>query len=169
MASEVTISQCTADLRAFAAQMTDKQLGRSLRNTLRKIARRTRQVALRNLRATGIHFTPALGKTLRAGETRDARGIYVSARASKKTGTGMHRTQRGVLKPVLLWATDGTAPRETKGSRRRAAHSTGRMPSERFGGWLDSAERSEAPHFESDMAAELNRQVERQAKKHGFL
>lgn len=169
---------CAADLRALASQLSDRQLARALRNTLRKRARSLRRTAQAALRSTGIHYTRGLAQTLRADMSRDARGIYATVRASKRTGAGMHKRTRSAqprlgsakpqLKPVLLWAADGTAERTTLGGMRRA-HRTGRMPRERFGGFMEKAERTEGPGFERAVRAELDAQLEKQIRKYGFI
>ena len=158
-----TIRSTTDSLRTLASQLSDKSLGRALRNTMRKEARRVRKVAIRNLRSTPVHYTSALGRTLRADMTRDADGIYVTARASVKTLAGMHKNKKERYKPVLMWLADGTATRYTKSGACR-----GSVSGATYGGWLVRALQSEAPAMEANVMREIDVQIQKQIQKHGF-
>lgn len=166
--SDTTLPQLTVDLRAFAASLSAREIARPLRNALRKEARRLRREVVRQLRATGVHYTPALGRTIRSGESRDARGVYTTVRASPRTNAGMHKNRRGHLKPVAMWLADGTAERITRGGR-RAPHPTGAISPGKYGGWLERAKKVHEPQAAAEFYKEIDRQVEKAAHSHGLL
>lgn len=82
----------------------------------------------------------------------------------------MHRTMSGrksgepELKPILMWFTDGTAPRKTRKGQYR-----GFIGNTKYGQWLRKAEQSERPKVNNNIFKEIEKQVEKQTRKHGFL
>lgn len=158
-----SLAQASVDIGLLASQLSDKSLGRGLTNALRKEARRVRKVAQKNLRSTQVRYTAALGRTISAGVRSDARGIFVSVRANKKSRQGMYLTRRGVYKPVLLFMADGTAERKTKKGRY-----TGLIDKQTYGGFHEAAIDNEGPRISSNVYSELEKQIEKQARKYVF-
>lgn len=92
--------------------------------------------------------------------------------ASRKTGKGergYHTNRRGLKKPVLMWAEDGTDSRRTKSktrifTRSRKGHSTGRM--KRYGFMARTKSETEA-NVTSMLHTEIINNVKRVARKYG--
>ena len=148
----------------YIASEGEKICRRSIRNSLKKEARRTRRKALQNLKSTSIRYTARLGKTLGAGMTRDGRGIYISARASKRTQKGMYLNRHKLFKPVLLFIVEGSGPRYTKKGAAR-----GQIDRTKYGGWLQRTRDTEFPRTEANVIDEFENQLERLCKKYGML
>lgn len=153
------------NIRGFSSEIENKNLRREMRNALRKEARRVRNVALRNLKATGIHYTASLAKGVRSGECRKYLGIYVSVRSSLATGKGFHVTKRGRLLPILRWFADGTDKRY--GGRNGNAY-RGFIDRNKYGGWMDDAQKSEGPKVERNVMEYIEESIMKKAKKYGF-
>lgn len=97
-------------------------------------------------------------------------GFMVDARPKGRKGYIVNRA--GKEKPILMWASDGTKSRATKGNggrrakRKRGAHNTGRMPAY---GFMDAAERGygSSGNVEIFLFREFQREMEKAARKAG--
>lgn len=120
-------------LRKFFAEMDPKQRTKVLRGGFRTMASTFRKAAINNLRAE-MNSNADLEKGVRAIVFKQTLGFRVTV------GTTMRRTKdrhgwQGVhgfyanrqvrknptrysIRPVLIWAEDGTVPRRTKGERK---------------------------------------------------
>lgn len=126
------------NLQRLFAELEPKRRMQALKGGFRREANKVRKTAINNLRSS-ISSNKDLEKGVRAIVFKQAAGFRVTV-GTKKAGkngkgeAGFHNRQ-GLKKPVLIWAEDGTAERETKpkqGTRRRAsrereAHRTGKM------------------------------------------
>lgn len=98
--------------------------------------------------------------------------VTVAARAARMNGKGersMHKNRRGLKKPVLLWAENGTERRFTKSNGRRAlrkgkGHATGRM---RRYGFMDKTRREVSASIPEVLKKDLADSVNTIAKKYG--
>lgn len=127
------------NLQRLFAELEPKRRMQALKGGFRREANKVRKTAINNLRSS-ISSNKDLEKGVRAMVFKRAAGFRVTV-GTKKAGkngkgeAGFHTNRQGLKKPVLIWAEDGTAERETKpkqGTRRRAsrereAHRTGKM------------------------------------------
>ena len=160
-------------------QMTPRQIRNSLKRAYRAEAKKAREMAVRSLRSRG----PEVRGNARDWDNGVRSHIYsrgggflltVKPRKAGKGGKGeksMHTNRRGITKPVLLWAEEGTRQRATRSSsrfaaRKRKGHPTGRMPAY---GFLAAAEGEIGRMVEADLGKEVRVAVEKVAKKCGFL
>lgn len=99
--------------------------------------------------------------------------VTIGTKKAGKNGkgeAGMHTNRRGLKKPVLIWAEEGTKQRKTKGgggkraARLRAAHNTGSMP--RFG-FMDKTRNEVSSTITEDMHRMVAESTQRIAKKYG--
>ena len=102
---------------------------------------------------------------------RSGGGFMVDARAHGQRGA-QYTTSSGKIKPVLMWATEGTAVRGRKGwggkdrghTRRKGAY-RGRMPKYDI---IDRAEAQSVTFVEKDLESEIEAAAWRRAKKMGL-
>ena len=126
------------NLQQLFAELEPKRRLQAVKGGFRKEANRVRKTAINNLRSS-IRTDKDLEKGVRAIVFKRKAGfrVTVGTKAGKngKGEAGFHTNRQGLKKPILIWAEDGTAERETKpkqGTRRRAsrereAHRTGKM------------------------------------------
>ncbi len=154
------------ELQRLAGLLTTKQLRQALRGSYRTVGRAVLPVARAELQAAAIY--PSAGasdwtKGVRQYNYSKGGGFLVTVKGSR--GKSMHRNRFGQLKPVLMWAEEGTAERSTRGGWRRRAHATGRMP--RLG-FLEKAAPEMYSRAEREMLPAVERAVERVARKAGL-
>lgn len=162
------------NLQRLFAELEPKRRTQALKGGFRKAANKVRKKAVSNLREA-IHTDEDLEKGVRAIVFKQKAGFRVTI-GTKKAGkngkgeAGMHTNRRGLKKPVLIWAEEGTKSRTTKSSggkrsaRYRAAHSTGSMP--RFG-FMAKTRDEVRDTVTEDMHKMVTENVERIAKKYG--
>ncbi len=125
------------DLQQLFAEMDPKRRLQAIKGGFRREANQVRKTAVNNLR-NSIRSDKDLEKGIRAIVFKRKAGFRVTVGTKKankqgKGEAGFHTNRQGVRKPILIWAEDGTDGRRTKGNggkratRKRAAHSTGRM------------------------------------------
>lgn len=131
-------------LQQLFAELEPKRRLQALRGAFRKEADRVRKVAINNLRSSGLKSSKDLEKGIRKAVFKKAAGFRVTVgtkRANKagKGEAGFHTNRRGLKKPILIWAEEGTKERKTKNgrgvlgfftrraARKRSAHRTGKM------------------------------------------
>lgn len=169
----------TYEDRAFydLLQVFDRRmLKNALKKTYRAEVKKMREIGLRNLRSSGLKVSSDLEKGLRGYVYSRGGGFLVSVKARKankngKGEKGMHLTRRGVKKPILMWAEEGTPMRRTlsataKSRKLRKAHSTGAMRGYKF---LEQSEDDMYKTAEEDLANELEKSVNFYAQKYGFI
>lgn len=158
-------------------QMTPKQIRNSVKRAYRAVSKEAVKVAQRNLAASGLKSSGGdLKKGIRSYTYSRGGGflVTVKARAANRQGKGergMHTTRKGIKKPILMWAEEGTAKRYTKSKskwfvRSRSGHSTGKMPAY---GFLESAEPAMFSLVEQKLTPEVEKAVEKVARKCGFF
>lgn len=134
-----TIDYNDENLQRLFAELEPKRRLQAIKGGFRREANQVRKTAINNLRSS-IQSNKDLEKGVRAIVFKRKAGFRVTVgtkRAGKngKGEAGFHTNRRGLKKPVLIWAEEGTKERQTKpkkGTRRRAArlrasHRTGRM------------------------------------------
>jgi hypothetical protein len=131
-------------LQQLFAELEPKRRLQAMRGAFRKEADRVRKVAVNNLRSSGLRSSKELEKGIRRVVSKKKAGFRVTVgtkRANKagKGEAGFHTNRRGLKKPILIWAEDGTKERKTKNgggilgfftrraARKRRAHRTGKM------------------------------------------
>ena len=131
-------------LQQLFAELEPKRRLQAMKGAFRKEADRVRKVAVNNLRGSGLRSSKELEKGIRRVVFKKAAGFRVTVgtkRANKagKGEAGFHTNRRGLKKPILIWAEDGTKERKTKNgggilgfftrraARKRSAHRTGKM------------------------------------------
>ena len=146
--------------------MTSKEIKKSIKGAYRRIGNNARKIAVDKLNSSGIHSTPGLEKSLRLYVYSRGGGFMLTTKVAKN-GKGIYTNHRGIKKPVLMWAAEGTKKRHTK-SRffSRKGHSTGSM---RKYGFMDSATVESYKLVESNLQKEIELSVDKIAKKAGLI
>ena len=129
-----------SQLQALFGDLEPKRRLQALKGGFRKEAQRVRRIAINNLRGS-IRSDKDLEKGIRAIVFKRKAGFRVTI-GTKKAGkngkgeAGFHTNRKGLKKPILIWAEEGTKERKTKGNiggssrrytRQRTSHRTGRM------------------------------------------
>lgn len=172
MASD--ISYDCRNLQRLFEELTPKRRAQAIKGALRRAANTIRRVAVNNLRSS-LNSNRDLERGVRAMVWKRQAGFRVTVgpkAASRKTGKGergYHTNRRGLKKPVLMWAEDGTDSRRTKSktrifTRSRKGHSTGRM--KRYGFMARTKSETEA-NVTSMLHTEIINNVKRVARKYG--
>lgn len=161
-----------SNLQRLLTALTPQQRRKALRGTCRRLANQTRKRAVSNLRAS-IRSDKDLEKGVRTVVNKKIMGfrVTVGTKFNRKSGKsrGFHKNRRGEKKPVLIWAEDGTALRNTKSRTRafvrsRRGHSTGYM---RSYGFMDKTKRQTMPGITAAYRQEITNQIVKEARKHG--
>lgn len=160
-------------------QMNGRQIRNSMRRALRAEARNALRIAQSHLAGSGLQVRGSSAdwkKGVRSFVYRQGTGFMITVKArsaSRKTGKGeksMHENRRGLRKPVLMWAEEGTKARRTKTrtksfARQRKGHSTGRM---RAYGFLEKAAPEMYRTVGENLTPEVGAAVGKVAGKCGF-
>lgn len=156
-----------ADYAHLYTEMQPRQRMQALKGAFRRTSTKLRRATVEQLRADGPRTNGRLEKCVRRvllNAKRGSAGFKVTLMGVRGRTTGFYRNRRGQLKPVLVFAEDGTAPRNTRKGK-RARHSTGRL---RRYGFLDKATKQLGPSIGDDVKNELKEQIKRIAAKYGF-
>lgn len=163
-------------LRAMDARQIKLTLKSAYRKEGKKVKKIVEQVAASATAASGPHA----GSTLRHGAAVGATakvyvysrggGFMVDARARGRRGA-QYTNSAGATKPVLMWATEGTAVRgrtnwngKDGGHKRRRGAYRGRMPRYDI---IDRAEAQAVSFVEADLQGEVEAATWKRAKKMG--
>lgn len=145
---------------------------KALRGAMRREANRLRKAAASAMAAGGLgRGTRArLSSGIRARVYPEKCGAGFMVSVAPRGNKGIHVNRRGLKKPVLLWAEEGTRLRRTKSrtrvsSRSRKGHATGRM---RRYGFLRETDRRAAASVEGNLFADFRRNLLRAAGKEGL-
>jgi hypothetical protein len=131
-------------LQQLFAELEPKRRLQALKGAFRKEANRIRKIAVNNLRSSGLRSDKDLEKGIRGKVFKRVAGfgVTIGTKKANKKGkgeAGFHTNRRGLKKPILIWAEEGTKERKTKNgkgflglftrraARKRAAHRTGKM------------------------------------------
>lgn len=162
------------NLQRLFAELEPRRRTQALKGGIRRTANNVRKKAVGNLREA-IHADKDLEKGVRAIVFKQKVGfrVTIGTRKANKNGkgeAGMHTNRRGLKKPVLIWAEEGTKTRTTKNGggkraeRYRAAHNTGAMP--RFG-FMRKTRDQVRDTVTEDIHNMVSENVTRIAKKYG--
>lgn len=165
------------DLQRLFADLDPKRRLQAIKGSFRQEANRVRKTAINNLRSSGIRTDKDLERGIRAIVYKRTAGFRVTI-GTKKAGkngkgeAGFHTNRRGLKKPILIWAEEGTEERRTKsktGTRRRAnrlrsSHRTGRMKRYGFMGKTLSSVRDTVT---TNIHAKVIENVQAVSKKYG--
>ena len=146
---------------------------KAMRSAMRREGGRLRKMAVAALRdrKLGQGTNADISKGLRARVFPDRYGAGFMLTAKPHGKRGYHRNRFGREKPVLMWAEDGTALRNTRGKTRalmfrKKGHSTGRMG--RYG-FMARAEALAGDSVERNLFGEFQDSLDRAARKQGLL
>lgn len=159
------ISYDDSNLQQLFAEMDVKQRMKALKGGFRKAANDFKKAAINNLRQ-GIHSSKDLESGVRALVFKQKSGFRVTVgtkRGSKTSGKvyGIHTNRKGLQKPVLIWAENGTKSRKTKG---KSGHSTGRM---RRYGFIAKTRDEMSATLENNLKDDLRNSIFKVAQKYG--
>lgn len=149
-------------------EMTPRQIRNSLKRAYRAEAKKVKKIAERKLDSSGLHVMGSksdLHKGIRTRIYSRGGGFMLTVKPGKGNVKSMHKNRRGFLKPVLLWAEEGTVGRFTRNGMRRG-HITGSMPSY---GFMAAAEDEMLQTAENDLLSEVEVAVEKVARKAGMV
>lgn len=164
-------------LRAMDAQ----QLKLTLKSAYRKEGNKVRKIVEEVAASATANGGPHAGSTLRHGSAVGASakvhvysrggGFMVDARARGRRGA-QYTNSAGAAKPVLMWATEGTAVRgrtdwsgKDNGHKRRRGAYRGRMPRYDI---IDRAEAKSVSFVENDLQSEIETAAWKRAQKMGL-
>lgn len=174
---------------ALLNELTPRQVRNAIKGGLRRVAKGAAEIGRESLRGSGLMVKGDGGdweKGVRPYVYSRGGGflVTVKARASRSgKDKGMHVNRVGARKPVLMWAEGGTRERRSKVARRRATFferartgkrvvrmnngvSRGRMPAY---GFLAAAEGRMFAYAEQALAPDMDKAVEKAARKAGLL
>lgn len=159
-----------AEWTELARQLDAKKLKGALRSAYRVEAGKALKIARKAVSQSGLQVqgNPSdLNKGVRPYIYSRGGGFMVTVKPQrgKKADKSMHRNRYGKLKPVLMWAEDGTKRRATKGKGNRKAHNTGNMPDYRF---MQRAEPDMYRSVEAGLLPQVEKKVVRAAEKAGI-
>lgn len=162
-----------SNLQKLYEALDPKRREKALRRAFRREATRVRRSAVNRLQGS-IRSDRDLESGIRALVfKRKAVGfrVTVGTKRVKRTGKefGFHKNRRGLKKPVLIWAEEGTKPRRTKTAtkifaRSRKGHNTGQM--KRYG-FMRLTAAQERGIVTANIHTEVNNSIIREAKKYG--
>ena len=171
-----TLEYDDTELQRLFAEMEPKLRLKALKGAFRREANRVRKTALNNLRGS-IRSDRDLERGVRALVFKRKAGFRVTVgtkSASKKTGKGeqgYHVNRRGLKKPVLIWAEDGTKWRKSKkatrymvGGKWRTGTTRGFM--KRYG-FMQKTAADVRDRVTDSLHDEVINSVRKVAKKHG--
>lgn len=155
------------NLQKLFAELEPKRRLQAIKGGFRKEANRVRKTAINNLRES-VRSDRDLEKGVRSLVFKRKAGfrITVGTKKARKNGkgeAGFHTNRRGLKKPILIWAEDGTAQRRTK-SGKHAARSTGRM--KRYG-FMNKTLKAERGNVTENIHEMVMENVQKVAKKYG--
>lgn len=158
-----------SNLRKLFEELEPKRRVQALKGGFRKAADFVRKTAISELRGSGINTSRGLEKGIRRIVYKKRLGFSVTvAFKTGKKEAGFHTNRRGLRKPVLLWAEEGTAERYTNRgfsfSRRKGKKYRGRMPKY---GFMEKAKDKVESRVTEELRTGIVKNVERIAKKYG--
>jgi hypothetical protein len=181
----------------LAKELTPRQMRNALKRSYRAEAKKALGIARRYLGASGMQVQGNKSdwdKGIRSHIYSKGGGFMITVKAHRANLKGqgeksMHQNRKGFKKPVLMWAEEGTKPRQRGGKKVRVKHgiygthrsgktrywtetirkdgiSTGQMGAY---GFLDRATPEMFQTVERDLGAEVGIAVEKVARKCGFI
>lgn len=162
--AETTLEKAFADVWKA---LDLKEQRKAMRGAMRKEATRVRKMAVSVIRTKrlgqGTRRDITKGVWQKVYPARYGLGFMVSVKATKSK-RGQHINRQGLMKPVLMWAAEGTrnrnvGARKADGGRvswtgrryqgyKRTGHSTGKMPAYHF---MEQTETMAAPGVENNL------------------
>lgn len=149
-------------LRQLFAELNSKRQKQVFRQAFRRGANTLRREAVKNLRGS-IRSDRDIEKGIRSIVFKQTVGFRVTV-GTGRGNVGFHKTRRGVLKPVLMWAEDGTEYRRTRGSAKRPSRVTGKM--KRYG-FLERAKNQTVGRITNDIRESVANGIIKTSQKYG--
>lgn len=163
-----------SEWKELSKVLTQRQLKNALKCAYRAEAKKAVEIAQQSLASSPLNVkgnTADWKKGIRSHIYSKGGGFLVTVKArGGKKAKGMHTNRKGITKPVLMWAEEGTAWRKTRSQskffvRKRKGHYTGKM---RAYGFLKRAEERMYREVEAGLLPEVQRAVVKVAAKAGF-
>lgn len=145
-------------LNAFRGREVRQMVAAAYRAAGRKVA----EPARAKLAASGLHNASAMKRNIRVRPFPKGTGFMVTVKPHGRTGS--HRNRRGLLKPVLLFAEEGTKERYTRRPNPYGRRH-GRLSALHL---LEPVERQGAAIIEKELRPAVEQAVWKQAKKLGW-
>ncbi len=138
------------NLSKLFKELDPKKKIQALKGASRKAATKVRKKAVENLRSSGLAINKELEKGVRKSIYKKKPGFLVTIGSKEKkkrtkkgpakstwTNFSYHTNSKGLKKPILIWAEEGTQVRKTRTQsswfvRKKKGHLTGRMRAYRF-------------------------------------
>lgn len=170
-----------AEWKELAQNFTSRQLRNTIKRAYRKQAKEAVEIAKRRLQTCGMNVEgdqSDFAKGIRSHIYSRGGGFMVTVKArssrSKKGEKGMHTNRRGLKKPVLMWAEEGTNKRKVGQTRFKigkkrlsfGGKNRGSMPAYHF---LDAATPEMFQKVETGLFPSVEEAVNKVAKKCGFV
>ena len=186
-----------SEWKELAKELTPRQLRNALKRSYRAEAKKALGIARKYLGTSGLQVQGNKSdwdKGIRSHIYSRGGGFMITVKAHRANLKGegeksMHENRKGFKKPVLMWAEEGTKPRQRGGKKIRIKHGiygthrsgktqywtetirkdgipTGQMSAY---GFLDKATPEMFQTVESDLTVEVGAAVEKVAKKCGFI
>ncbi len=152
-----------------------RELKRTLKDAYRRTGKKIASIAKMSVQAGGINDAGKLSRGVRVRVYPRGGGFMITVKPHGKQG--FIKTRRGVEKPVLMWAEEGTKSRQTRGGKngyliktdegyRWVGKNRGKMPAYHF---LKEAEAQGAAIVEQEVGKEIEDATVRRAQKLGWL
>lgn len=152
-----------------------KDQRKAMRSAVRREGNKLHKQAIANLRGAkigqGSNQPLSKGIRLRVYPDKYGMGFMLSVMPSKKYRKGFHVNRKGLTKPVLLWAEEGTKLRMTKSKtrffvRKRKGHFTGQMKGL---GFIKKAEAQADQIVEPNLFGDFQKNLDKAARRRGLL
>lgn len=165
------LEQATKPWREFLKEMTQKEIGKAIKSGYRKTANKAAKLVREEMHRSGLKVkgdVKSLDKSVRVRIYPKGGGFLVTTKPRGKQG--VHRNRFGKLKPVAMWASEGTTDRylRRRFKKRNGKPGTGYRGAMRNYGFVDKATTQAFGVVEQDLGKELETAVMKAAKKAGL-
>lgn len=162
------------NLSKLLFELEPKKRIQAVKGAFRKAANKVRKQAVANLRQSGINANRDLEKGIRRIVYKKKPGfrVTVGTKKANKQGNGeqgFHINRKGLKKPILIWAEEGTKERKTRSRskffvRKRKGHLTGRMKKY---GFMEKTQRDMKDKVTEDLRLAMEESIIKTVKKYG--
>lgn len=152
-----------------------RDIKRTIKDAYRRVGKQIAAVARDSVKQSGIHNGGKLARGVRVRVYPRGGGFMISVKPHGKQG--FYKNRRGVEKPVLMWAEEGTKQRTVRNGKDRrvvqlaqgfrvVGKGRGSMPAYHF---LTDAEQQGYGIVEKEISKEIEAATVRRAEKLGVL
>ena len=175
---DMEAAKMQATFGELTKQFTAKQLRSSVRKGYRRASNAALQIARTALKSSGLHVegnTRGWERGIRNLVYSKGGGFMSTVKGRNRGNKSMHTNRRGKMKPILMWAEDGTKPRKRK-LRGGGVFQWGR-PSSRSGNsgsmrayhFMQQSEAAMYRTVEENLFPEVEKAVYKAAQKAGLI